>query len=184
MSTLDHRAVSPVVGIVLLVGLTVLLAGVTGMMFLGIGDALEDDGTTATFDVEYEPVDGDHDELRITHVGGDGLDPDRIRITISGAADLDPDTGADSEDLRYLGSGSAYAPTSPLTAGDSITLDDSVNWQTTDPSSGTVVDYNLDSDNALDLGGATIHVLYVNEDRSHTTLLYRWVGPETDREDG
>jgi archaeal type IV pilus assembly protein PilA len=50
---LEERAVSPVIGVVLMVGVTVVLAGVTGTFLLGFGDMLQESPQAGvTFDGE------------------------------------------------------------------------------------------------------------------------------------
>lgn len=70
----DERAVTPVVGVALLVGITVILAAVLGTVVLGIGlgpaDAPE---ATLSFEVVS-------DEVEITHEGGEKLEKSEIVI--------------------------------------------------------------------------------------------------------
>lgn len=50
---LEDRAVSPVIGVILMVGITVVLAGVTGTYLLGFADALQENPRAGvTFDGE------------------------------------------------------------------------------------------------------------------------------------
>jgi len=63
----DDRAVSPVIGVILMVAITVLLAALAGVFVVGIG---QDNKTvpSAKFDYEYNQT---AEEVTITHVGGD-----------------------------------------------------------------------------------------------------------------
>jgi flagellin-like protein len=66
----DHRAISPVIGVVMLVGVTVILAAIIGTFALGIaGDAVTQQ--TPTADLTFAETD---DGVTITHGGGDTLD--------------------------------------------------------------------------------------------------------------
>lgn len=71
---LDERAVTPVVGVTLLVGITVILAAVLGTVVLGIGlgpvDAPE---ATLSFEVVS-------DEVEVVHEGGEKLETTAIVI--------------------------------------------------------------------------------------------------------
>lgn len=91
----DDRAVSPVIGVILMVAITVILAAVIGTFVLGLGDSLGDQQPTAQLSVES--VDGDN--VTISHNGGDALVVDDLRVTVNGS---DVDNGFDSfEEDRF-----------------------------------------------------------------------------------
>ncbi len=70
----DDRAVSPVVGVALLIAMTVILAAIIAAVVLGLGSNPAE-SPQATFD-----FDQDGDTLIITHNGGDVLEGDEITI--------------------------------------------------------------------------------------------------------
>ncbi|OYR46375.1 type IV pilin [Halorubrum sp. Hd13] len=61
----DDRAVSPVIGVILMVAITVILAAVIGTFVLGLGDSLGDSAPQASFQCDS----GD-----LVHNGGEELD--------------------------------------------------------------------------------------------------------------
>ena len=65
----DDRAVSPVIGVILMVAITVILAAVIGTFVLGLGQNVQST-PSATFDFEF---DSDTDNVTVTHNGGDTL---------------------------------------------------------------------------------------------------------------
>ena len=68
----EERAVSPVIGVILMVAITVILAAVIGAFVLGLGDDLGNNaGPQAQLSFDY---DTEADELTITHNGGDLLE--------------------------------------------------------------------------------------------------------------
>ncbi|WP_323676916.1 type IV pilin N-terminal domain-containing protein [Halorubellus sp. PRR65] len=69
----DEDAVSPVIGVILMVAITVILAAVIGAFVLGIGGS-QTKVPQASFD--YNVDSGGH--LEVTHQGGDAITPDRI----------------------------------------------------------------------------------------------------------
>ncbi|MCQ4334006.1 type IV pilin N-terminal domain-containing protein [Natronomonas sp. F2-12] len=69
------RGLSPVIGVVCLVGLTVGLAAVVG---LAVPTDVASEPTVAAFDASVEPT----GELRMTHRGGDPIDPGAIDLEI------------------------------------------------------------------------------------------------------
>ena len=72
----DERGLSPVVGVVLLVGITLLLAAVGGAFALGLADT-EQPAPQAVLNVQ---ADAYADQVRIRHVSGDALSADRTRV--------------------------------------------------------------------------------------------------------
>ena len=80
----DERAVSPVIGVILMVAITVILAAVIGTFVLGLGDDLQDTSPTASFNFEYEDNDGSNDDVTVTHAGGDTIDGALLSVTADG----------------------------------------------------------------------------------------------------
>jgi len=88
----DDDAVSPVIGVILMVAITVILAAVIGTFVLGLGDQVQENAPQASFTFDYDTaVDGTADAnvgcisltdngspknggLKITHDGGDKID--------------------------------------------------------------------------------------------------------------
>ncbi|KPN31107.1 hypothetical protein SY89_01849 [Halolamina pelagica] len=65
----DDRGVSPVIGVILMVAITVILAAVIGTFVLGLGDSLEQ-APQAQLDAEAA---SGSDDILINHNGGDAL---------------------------------------------------------------------------------------------------------------
>ena len=65
-------AVSPVIGVILMVAITVILAAVIASFVLGLGGDTEA-VPTATFNFEKTELSGQPDELRVTHETGTGI---------------------------------------------------------------------------------------------------------------
>ncbi len=72
----DDRAVSPVVGTALLIGITVILASVIGSVVLGIGVG---PAQTPQVTLSFEVPDGS-DEIVLRHEGGPPLNSDEIVV--------------------------------------------------------------------------------------------------------
>ncbi|PSQ15688.1 type IV pilin [Halobacteriales archaeon QS_8_69_26] len=77
----DRRAVSPVIGVILLVAIPVILGTVVGTFVLGFGAG--DPTPEASF--EYERIKegsvGNPDEVLIRHVAGDAIPNDELYVT-------------------------------------------------------------------------------------------------------
>jgi flagellin-like protein len=108
----DNRAVSPVIGVILMVAITVILAAVIGTFVLGLGQNVQST-PQASFGFDFG-TNGTDQVVNVTHNGGDTLD-----------------VGDNTNDVRvvggnftgyWLGSASGtYEETDSLSAGDSYT---------------------------------------------------------------
>ena len=91
----EDRAVSPVIGVILMVAITVILAAVVGTFVLGLGDSIGENAPSASYDWDESAVEGEPDnrEVVLTHVSGQTLNGDRITGTIENSpADWEGDT--------------------------------------------------------------------------------------------
>ena len=86
----NERAVSPVIGVILMVAITVILAAVIGTFVLGLGDSLGDSQPTTQLTVDS--TDFDNTNVTIAHGGGDPIDGADLRVTVNGT-DADATTG-------------------------------------------------------------------------------------------
>jgi len=89
--TREDRAVSPVIGVILMVAITVILAAVIGTFVLGLGDSLEQ-APQAQLDV----TSGSAESLTINHNGGDSLTVSDIEVTIGTNTELALDSDSTS----------------------------------------------------------------------------------------
>ncbi len=89
----DNRAVSPVIGVILMVAITVILAAVIGTFVLTLGESTES-APQATLSLETGDGDG---EIVLLHQGGNELDLDNIDFV------LDSDSLGSSEYLASTG---------------------------------------------------------------------------------
>ncbi|MES3161319.1 MAG: type IV pilin N-terminal domain-containing protein [Halorubrum sp.] len=80
----DDRAVSPVIGVILMVAITVILAAVIGTFVLGLGDQLGDNQPTAQVGID---LDQEANALTIEHNGGDSIDSEALRVVVTGPDD-------------------------------------------------------------------------------------------------
>ncbi|WP_416840408.1 type IV pilin [Haloferax sp. DFSO52] len=108
----DDTAVSPVIGVILMVAITVILAAVIGTFVLGLGDQVSETAPQASFSFDY---DNSPAKLVITHESGDAIDPARLKIIADSFSTDD-----------WSGSGSAVGTTGGddnVNAGDTFTYD-------------------------------------------------------------
>ena len=117
----DDKAVSPVIGVILMVAITVILAAVIGTFVLGLGDSIGDSAPSASYD-----WDETSEDVELTHISGQTLQANTITGTVDGS-ETDFNSG---ESL-----GEAWA------GGDGeITAGDSVNWDNADDFTGSTKD--------------------------------------------
>ena len=110
----EDDALTPVVGIALLVAITVILAATVATFVLGLGEQ-DDPAPTANFDFEYDST---AQELTITHTDGDEIDASQIFVRgelDSSVTALGTDPPDDWESLTSNSVGS-------VAAGNSVTL--------------------------------------------------------------
>jgi flagellin-like protein len=77
----SERAVSPVIGVILMVAITVILAAVIGTFVLGLGDQVQETSPNAQWNWDQP---GDQ-VLDLTHEGGDPVEPANVEVTNSDA---------------------------------------------------------------------------------------------------
>ena len=106
----DDDAVSPVIGVILMVAITVILAAVIGTFVLGLGDQVQETPPNANFDWD-EKSSGD---VELTHESGDKVNVERVEVV--GASNNSP----------HCDSGTAWdgLSNSKVTAGSSCTIPD------------------------------------------------------------
>ena len=84
----SDKGTSPVIGAILMVAVTVILAGIIGVSVLGFQDRLKEPGAVAgmttegEFDREVSFPGGTASITRITHVSGDEVSADEMRIHV------------------------------------------------------------------------------------------------------
>jgi flagellin-like protein len=79
----EDRAVSPVIGVILMVAITVILAAVIGTFVLGLGDSVNS-APQASVDFNYDQS-ASPSTYTIVHAGGDQLEAGNLEIKGSGA---------------------------------------------------------------------------------------------------
>ena len=122
----DERAVSPVIGVILMVAITVILAAVIGAFVLGIGGDQEQT-PQASISLDLDP---DAGEIEIAHNGGQTLELDDVGMSLNGSFDdgTDPLTEAEDADAGDT-----------LSSGETLDLDDNNDFDSNDFNEDTTV---------------------------------------------
>jgi flagellin-like protein len=115
----DDRAVSPVIGVILMVAITVILAAVIGTFVLGLGDSLGDSQPSAQIDIDTSA-----DEISLEHSGGDAVPQGDLQIevtNVSATGSVDQ-SYSDEFSSRFTVGDTATLPINTDTASDTATL--------------------------------------------------------------
>jgi len=147
----EDDAVSPVIGVILMVAITVILAAVIGTFVLGLGDQVGDTAPQASFGFDYNGT-----ALTVTHESGSSIDAGQVNISSSVA--LNDSTGTElAGSSGTTGTWESISSDSEITAGSQV----------------TVVEQNAD-----DLSTATVRVIWTSESGSNSATLQSWSGPD------
>ena len=120
----DSRAVSPVIGVILMVAITVILAAVIGTFVLGLGDSVES-APQASFNFDYDDTSGS-EQVTIRHRGGDNIDTSKLEVRVNGAS-ID-EASAEYED----GSSTLSDQYSSFNAGNEVIVQDDSGYNSGD----------------------------------------------------
>jgi|AntRauTorcE11898_2_1112593.scaffolds.fasta_scaffold14901_2 flagellin-like protein len=144
----DDDAVSPVIGVILMVAITVILAAVIATFVLGLGESVSQTAPQANFATDYN--DGSTDTswsqsngdgaLTITHTGGDRIAAENLFVT-----------GGVGSRLSWEAA-TGFGPGSDITAGDSV-------------------DYQVETTN-------TVRVLWSDDSAGSSAELKKWTGSD------
>ncbi|WP_058365126.1 type IV pilin [Haloparvum sedimenti] len=141
----EDRAVSPVIGVILMVAITVILAAVIGTFVLGLGDSVQQSSPTASFGFEYNQANDsweDGDSIEVTHEGGDSIEESLLSINVGGesvaasnASWGDPVTAGSTATIDWNGSTNTTAAEVNFSSDDDVR----VVWQSNDGSSSQTI---------------------------------------------
>jgi len=176
----DDRAVSPVIGVILMVAITVILAAVIGTFVLGLGDQVQSTTPQASFGFDsgqqtIEDTDGHSTTVTavtVTHETGDAIAESDISVSVNGnqAWEVNSSTETNNpwnEANEDVSAGSSFK-VSFYDSGSSI-------------SEGTAVDVNsstggFDTPSAATAlaSGDTIRVIYNSPDSDSSSTLGKY----------
>ncbi|QLC34672.1 type IV pilin N-terminal domain-containing protein [Halarchaeum sp. CBA1220] len=141
----DDRGVSPVIGVILMVAITVILAAVIGTFVLGLGNQVGNNAPQASFEWNQQTeqittvaTDPSNTTASVSHQSGASIDAANVKATVNG----DPAYTVDgSDELTAVFSGEITAGTSgdidlygtDVSTGDGVAyVTGSTSYETTD----------------------------------------------------
>ncbi len=152
----NDRAVSPVIGVILMVAITVILAAVIGTFVLGLGDQVQTTAPNTNFATDYDSSDGN---LTITHDGGDPVEADELFLR--------GDVLNEQDESNFAWSNTSnYDPGDDVTAGsDIIVVNESA---TSSDNVGYFEDQSPDT--------STVRVVWEDPESGDSSTLATWEG--------
>ena len=150
----DDRAVSPVIGVILMVAITVILAAVIGTFVLGLGDQIQSTTPQASFG--FDSADS-ATNVTITHESGNSIPASNINISATSNFNATGNTSA-TDNFNFTSYSWADFPSAStdVSAGSSVTV--------TSTTGG--------------FGGETIRVIYSSPDSDSSSTLGKFEVPE------
>ena len=130
----DDDAVSPVIGVILMVAITVILAAVIGTFVLGLGENVQQNSPNAQFSFDQSTTDVENDgagggtvevvSMQITHTSGDEVSEDNVDVTVNGQTGVASDGSGDGSSASNVDA--PWNDGNDISASDSVTLVGSV----------------------------------------------------------
>jgi len=149
----DDRAVSPVIGVILMVAITVILAAVIGTFVLGLGDQIQNTTPQASFgfDTTTNSSTGNITAVTATHQSGDSVDVSAMSVVATTSVYNNKSSTEGTDNGKWEWRNVSSTTSGEVTAGVSASV-------YVDQSTGN-------------LAGETISVVYNSaESKSSTTL--------------
>ncbi len=168
----EDDAVSPVIGVILMVAITVILAAVIASFVLGLGDTAGEVQPTTTFDTDYNGT-----ALTVTASSGDEVDPSNLYIRGSSIPDFNDTSGSDvdppgaDDNLLDLIDGDGSASGVPNAAQGVTEIGEVVSDEEINSGEGFVLDFN-----GANNDGYSIDLIWETSEDSATLLTSE--GPE------
>ena len=146
----EDRGVSPVIGVILMVAITVILAAVIGAFVLGLGDQASQNSPSASIGFAFEGS----ENVTLSHDGGDNIQTSEIEVRVGGTTVFNDSSVTDDDN-----EGNNVWGGETIRTGDSLEL------------------INLESQGVeADTSGETVRVIWNNPSggSSNTIADRRW----------
>jgi len=152
----DDRGVSPVIGVILMVAITVILAAVIATFVMNMGPS-ESTPANANWDGEFHTVSSANHTFNLTHEGGGAATSSEYVLSVEGAS------GGSTGSLSPLTS-SDHNLASNLSAPNEMTASDTVVLYPANMSA-------ISAGNDLDLSSATIQLIWEDPEGDQSQII-------------
>jgi flagellin-like protein len=174
------RAVSPVVGVVMMVAITTILGATVGAFATGVATDMPDQQPMITVDVEFRNAQpGANDTLTVTHEGGNSIPGYKLHFVVSDARVAESDGASDGLEIeqpnRWI---DVTGVSADVSAGGSATLGPE-DFEHVASGRDVYDGVNLDGDAeyaGVQLDHATVRLVWV--DGGESSVLHVWRGPK------
>ncbi|ELZ32843.1 flagellin-like protein [Halogeometricum pallidum JCM 14848] len=118
----DDSAVSPVIGVILMVAITVILAAVIGTFVLNLGGSVSQTTPQASFGFDFNNNDTAGDSVVVTHETGATIPATQLTLKASANVDVTGDGTTDeaSQSEQFTDSDN-FGESADVSAGDTLT---------------------------------------------------------------
>ncbi|SFR57556.1 flagellin N-terminal-like domain-containing protein [Halogeometricum rufum] len=154
----DDSAVSPVIGVILMVAITVILAAVIGTFVLNLGGSVSQTTPQASFGFDFE--DASNDNVTITHETGDTIDASRLNLTATKDVDVATDKNLVGISTETTSSSEGFTDSGGFGSSASV-------------SAGST----LYAGGNGDLSGQTFRVVWNSENNENSATLSEYTAP-------
>ena len=167
----DEDAVSPVIGVILMVAITVILAAVIGTFVLGLGEQVQDTSPNSQFQFTY---DSSGDQLEAEMTSGQSIPNDQLKV--SSDTNFCPDDGGNtsaSDCPEGTGNSAVQEYGLDETAGAGSGNDA---WVNDEVEVGTT--FTITHESSGDLDSAEVSLIWTSEGGDQGDTLRSWSGPD------
>jgi len=183
----DDDAVSPVIGVILMVAITVILAAVIASFVLGLGNSATNTNPQASFSFEYEQVEENANNpdtgiATISHDGGDTISDNELYIR--GAGFNGTAIGADASTAGWSGSFTTSGSTSDnvqnhfeLESGNNVDMTQAGPWNGTKSGDDSAV-VSGDFTYVVVYSDYELDVVYESQEGQSSSTLQEDGGPD------
>jgi len=167
----DDDAVSPVIGVILMVAITVILAAVIATFVLGLGEQVSSTAPQASFNFQFDETDSNSAGiLTMTHDGGDSVKSTQLYVRGQNGSNGAADHGYNSNWNTFLtGSTNNNADSSGTNAIDG-TASGSIG-STSAVTGGDYLTFPIGTD-------GQIRLIYESQQGDSSATLATWEGPD------
>jgi flagellin-like protein len=156
----DDRGVSPVIGVILMVAITVILAAVIAAFVLGLGDT-NSTAPSVTFDYDYTVDNGDtadNDTIEVEVTSGETLDTSLVELQFQNSSSTDISSNLNTPLDANVASGNGIVSTD-WSSDDSASAGDSIIIELGDNATGDAAsDFELDIIFTAEDGGSSSRI--------------------------
>ncbi|RXK46232.1 type IV pilin [Halorientalis pallida] len=163
----DDDAVSPVIGVILMVAITVILAAVIATFVLGLGEQVSSTAPQASFNFQFEEAQDNTDGvLTATHDGGDSIKANQLYLRGQNGSNAKSSFGYDVTWSDMIGGPSGFGASSAISGSASGEV-----GSTSAVTGGDFLEFPVGTD-------GQIRLIYESQQGDSSATISTWEGPD------